>query len=338
MMEIKGNNEAYIETIYKLEQENSRLKHLAEIDWLTGLYNRGTIEQNINSYLKSGQPGTMFVFDLDYFKQVNDRYGHIIGDCLLQKIGDVLKKMYPRDSLIGRTGGDEFVVFLFGNHSEKTAENICTQLSERFRTIYLKNKLVVKLSMTIAWAKSADRISYKEIFDFADQKIVEKKQSRNAKNTRRYEECIMELEGIQLDMNLIAAEMGERKMTEGAYCQGYETFKGIYQLELRRMRRIQRDVYLILFTLLDKNNSFLALEERDKEMGVLGIGIQKNLRVGDVFTQYSSNQYLVMVTDANAANVEMISGRIRSAYYESHEGPVDHLMLYSSYPLNPKEK
>lgn len=334
-MQSNGNKDTYIETIYRLEQENSRLKHLAETDWLTGLYNRGAIERKVNEYLRNKQPAIMFVFDVDYFKQINDRYGHIAGDCLLQRIGEILKKIYPRNSLIGRVGGDEFVIFLFGNFAEKTAENVCIQLKERFKSVCLQNQLTVKLSITIAWSNISNGLSYQELFDFADQKIIEKKQRRNVKNRKREKSCIMELSGIHLDLELIAAEMSEEAISEGAYCEEYETFKRFYQLEVRRMQRVKRDVYLILFTLLDKNKNFLSLKERDSEMELLRRRIQQKLRAGDVFTRYSSNQYLVMVTDVNEVIVELISGRIRSAYYDSHEGHVDHLMLHSSYPLKP---
>lgn len=332
------NQRMYLETISQLQQENTRLRHLAETDWLTGLYNRGAIEEHINHYLKDRQPGTIFVFDLDHFKQVNDQYGHIVGDCLLQKIGEILRKMFPRDSLIGRVGGDEFVIFFFRRYAEDAAKDLCTQISERFKKVYLKNAVVVNLSMCIAWANGSEGTCYRELFDSADQKLMAKKRARNTEDSERKKKSAMELDGIQLDMRLIAEEMSEKKVPDGAYCQDYETFKVLYQLELRRMERKKKDAYLILFTLLDRDNNFLSLEERDAEMDILHQGIRQSLRVGDVFTQYSSNQYLVMVIDANADNVETIAERIRGTYYASHEGSADHLMLHSSYPLKPREK
>ncbi len=61
----------------ELEKENRRLRYLAERDWLTGLYNRCGMEQYINTYLQTGEDGTIIVMDIDGFKQINDQYGHV---------------------------------------------------------------------------------------------------------------------------------------------------------------------------------------------------------------------------------------------------------------------
>lgn len=330
-------NEKFTDMISQLKQENSRLQYPAEVDWLTGIYNRGAIEHRVDEWLKSGNPGSMIVFDLDYFKQVNDRYGHIAGDQLLQHIGKVLSKMFPQNSFVGRVGGDEFVIFLLSAYSEKEMDERCVRIQERFQEVRLQNKIIVKLSMSVAWAKGREDDNYKSVFDRIDQKIVEHKSIRNMRNTRRYKGNKMELEAIRQDLHLIAREMEEDESNSGACCQDYETFKFLYQLELRRMKRRKKEVYLILFTLLDKSNDFLELEQRDLEMELLGKEIQENLRQGDVFTQYSSSQYLVMVPDADAVGAEIIAERIRTAYFGYHLGRTDHLMLHKSYPLHPIE-
>ena len=76
----------------KLEQGNIRFYSEKETDWLTGLYNREAMAQRITAYIRKGLSGTMIMLDLDHFKQVNDRYGHMAGDRLLQSVAAVLKK------------------------------------------------------------------------------------------------------------------------------------------------------------------------------------------------------------------------------------------------------
>ena len=111
-MKQRQHTDIYKKTRKQLEQENCALQTLAELDGLTGLYNRITMERRVDDHLRSKQPGTMIVLDLDHFKQVNDRYGHIAGDMLLCTIANVLKKMFSGRNLVGRVGGDEFVIFI----------------------------------------------------------------------------------------------------------------------------------------------------------------------------------------------------------------------------------
>ena len=83
---------------------------------MTGLYNKATIQTMIQRILQerrgSGGQCALLVIDLDNFKQVNDRYGHLQGDKLLQEIGHILHASFQQKGLVGRIGGDEFVLFL----------------------------------------------------------------------------------------------------------------------------------------------------------------------------------------------------------------------------------
>ena len=70
-------------------------------------------------------------------------------------------------------------------------------------------------------------------------------------------------------------------------------------------------------------------------MDILGEKIKQSLRMGDVYTRYSSCQYLVMVLDVSIENVGVIADRICSAYYQMHQETADNLILHHSYPLKP---
>lgn len=97
----------------KLRQE--RLHHSAAVDSLTGLYNRATTEQYINDYFvgEGAQGGHAFlIIDIDYFKMVNDTLGHAKGDQVLAEYSDVLRRIFRQGDIVGRIGGDEFVVLM----------------------------------------------------------------------------------------------------------------------------------------------------------------------------------------------------------------------------------
>ena len=94
--------------------ETSRLKRQASTDSLTGTYNRKAAVELISDYLLS-EPmpqGALFFMDIDDFKSFNDDYGHQYGDKILQKIGEKLRGAFRGTDIVGRIGGDEFIVFL----------------------------------------------------------------------------------------------------------------------------------------------------------------------------------------------------------------------------------
>lgn len=103
-------------TMSELQRAHNRLTVMAERDALTGLYNRGKIEQLINDALDSPGTVSLVMLDLDFFKKINDNHGHDVGDMTLQEIAGIMNTSvhgYP-DARIGRWGGEEFFIMLPG--------------------------------------------------------------------------------------------------------------------------------------------------------------------------------------------------------------------------------
>ncbi|MCH1983041.1 GGDEF domain-containing protein [Ruminococcus sp. OA3] len=322
----------------ELESAVEAYQRLAERDWLTGLYNRGTMEQKVNDWITAEKAGTLIFLDLDHFKQINDRYGHIKGDSLLQSVGDTLHKMFPEPNLVGRIGGDEFIIFVQHTMDGSWISSRCAQVRGRFREVRIQGGLLLKLGMTIFGTGYREGDSYREMFDRVDQMVTEEKRARKLKKGRLRAAENRRSAGIELDMDLIAREMQEESPMPGAYCQDYDTFRSIYRFMERRLERIKNTAYIILFTLTDEDNLFPNLEHRDYQMNILGEGIQNNLRMGDLYTQYTSCQYLVMVSDVSEENVEMIAQRICRFFYEERRVDAENLVLHHSYPLKSTEK
>jgi diguanylate cyclase (GGDEF)-like protein len=93
-------------------------RRLAETDVLTGLATRQKATQSLGQLLRlserHGKPVSLAVIDLDHFKAINDRYGHTVGDGVLRRTADVLFQAFRRDDVVGRWGGEEFIVGLYG--------------------------------------------------------------------------------------------------------------------------------------------------------------------------------------------------------------------------------
>lgn len=157
------------------------LRQRAENDALTGLANRSLFEIVLMRRLKELQTsermlGLLFI-DLDYFKQVNDTHGHIVGDWLLCQVAQRLREQVRADDLVARLGGDEFTVILSSLHSIEDAtrltEKILQSLSRPF--MYGTIHLACGASMGLAWAPTHGN-SVAELVKAADLAMYAAKQ------------------------------------------------------------------------------------------------------------------------------------------------------------------
>ncbi len=99
--------------VYLENQETQRLiRHQAEHDALTEALNRGSYEKLLNIYETGDTPFALILIDVDIFKSVNDTYGHAIGDAILKKVVDCLKRAFRSIDYVCRIGGDEFAVIM----------------------------------------------------------------------------------------------------------------------------------------------------------------------------------------------------------------------------------
>ena len=142
---------------------------------------------------------------------------------------------------------------------------------------------------------------------------------------------------IEIDMERIRKELCEQELLPGAYCQEYEIFKVIYRFMARRLRRTKEDCYIILLTLTDRKGELPCLKNRGGQMELLREMIQYSIRCGDVYTKYSSCQFLIMVTDLSEPEADMVANRITDAFYQKLGGDADQVLLHHCYPLKAAE-
>lgn len=120
--------------------QTERLLHLAHRDVLTGLPNRGALEEKFTALIasKSTRGHALVLLDLDEFKQVNDTYGHVAGDELLRMFAALLLSSLRRDDFVARLGGDEFVILLADTPLEE-ARAIAQKVVHASRELAFKN-------------------------------------------------------------------------------------------------------------------------------------------------------------------------------------------------------
>ncbi|WP_428943134.1 cyclic di-GMP phosphodiesterase [Pantoea sp. FN060301] len=133
-----GRNEIYLicsgTDITEERRAQERLRLLANTDSITGLPNRHAINQEIATALEArqeGQTGIVYL-DLDNFKKVNDAYGHMFGDQLLQAVSLAILSCLEKDQTLARLGGDEFIV-LATDTSQATLEAMASRILDRLR-------------------------------------------------------------------------------------------------------------------------------------------------------------------------------------------------------------
>lgn len=163
----------------ELEQEMAAMR-----DPLTNVFNRRSFEQEVNSFVLGEKDafGAMLLVDMDDFKKINDTYGHLKGDEVLQKLTDVLMSTFRRKDVIGRLGGDEFVVFVKG---VKKREVLDRRMEQFYEALQMLEDCSITCSAGIAIAEQ-EGFSYQETLRQADEALYHSKQ--NGKNRYCYYE------------------------------------------------------------------------------------------------------------------------------------------------------
>ena len=149
----------------------SALRSRAEQDSLTKLFNNKTAQEKAAQYLSniSGDlECCLLIIDLDNFKHINDRYGHMLGDTVLTKCARKIKTLFRPDDIVARIGGDEFLVLMKDVSNRELVQDRCSQLIVALRTILREQPL--SCSIGIAFAPEHGS-TYYDLFIAADQAL-----------------------------------------------------------------------------------------------------------------------------------------------------------------------
>ncbi len=174
---------AIIYDINDLKAEVLEQKKKAEYDSLTKLLNKNSAQYAITDYLKERRPDAlagMLILDLDNFKAVNDTLGHLYGDAVLTQMGATLKMLFRPQDVVGRIGGDEFLILMKDVPSRELVMDRCQLMVDAFREML--HKLMPKLPVSISVGAAVvphHGVEYAELFSHADNALYMAK--RNGK-------------------------------------------------------------------------------------------------------------------------------------------------------------
>lgn len=170
--------------VYENHTRNKELLKYAQTDALTGLYNKETTEQLTDELLSEDENKShaFLILDVDCFKQINDIYGHAVGDIVLQKFGKLLKGTFREGDILGRIGGDEFGVIMKNIQTKDIAMKKAGELlakTQAYKIDELKgNNISISIGISTA---PQDGDCYMDLYKRADQALYQAKRSGKAR-------------------------------------------------------------------------------------------------------------------------------------------------------------
>jgi len=142
--------------ITEIRQTQERLTHLANVDVLSGLPNRGRVRQLLGEALRSATSGNVpcaiMFLDLDGFKPVNDTFGHPKGDAVLRAVAKRLVDEVAADGHVGRMGGDEFAIVVTDAQSRRKVETLADRIIQAIKEPYLIDQTEISIGVSIGCA------------------------------------------------------------------------------------------------------------------------------------------------------------------------------------------
>ncbi len=295
-----------------ISRRMKRFARNAETDQMTDLLNKSATEARMER-LCDEEEGLLCVLDLDNFKDVNDTYGHDVGDKVLMMFARVLKVSLRRDDECGRIGGDEFAVFLKSMKTSADLERFIHRINEGYE-IGAKAIVGDKMKISIGVSAGAAPVplcgrEYAELFRMADQALYDVKQngkhgaklyvSQQSKASRREKE---------MNLETVTTMLQERTQIPGAMWAGRDIFSSIYQYMVRYMNRYRNNAFRVLLTL--KTAASMPETEKQRMRDEFRRKIRGGLRGSDVMMECGESQVFLLLPGIRENDIERVLARI----------------------------
>jgi len=157
-----------------------RLCNEIYVDDLTGLYNKKFFNKKLCK-LKLAGPISLILLDLDNFKSINDTYGHLMGDSVLQQLGEILNLSKRKKDIIIRWGGEEFIIILPETNIEEAYKigNKIRVVVEKFAFHYGDLICKVTVSMGVTSVETTKNIQFDQLLQATDKALYKAKERKN---------------------------------------------------------------------------------------------------------------------------------------------------------------
>lgn len=172
---IIANQKYYVITIDSNNYKCSKLL----IDSVTGLYNRNYWQQindgSIYHHLYSKKDFSLIFIDIDNLKEINDTFGHLVGDKAIEIVGQAIKNSIRKEDLGIRYGGDEFIILLFNQH-KKAAKRVTERVRREIRKLAVEQGMNIQISAGIACTDCL--VDLEDMIKMADKNLYREKEKK----------------------------------------------------------------------------------------------------------------------------------------------------------------
>lgn len=308
---LPGESSLLINHIMRSIEEE--VKKAENQDVLTGLWGRKEGENRIIRAMKV-KPGCLAFVDLDNLKRTNDTMGHLAGDYALKTVAEVLGE-FGHNAIISRLGGDEFLYYMEGvtkQEAEKRIGEIIKSFEGRRKNnIYLS---VSSLSVGLCMTDTGDNFS--DIVKKADRALYYVKQSGKRGFYFYNNEFNAEKNRNSIDLRKLIINLKEQGAYSGTLSVEYREFAKLYDYVKHLGERYNYAVHLVMITLEHLGDESMYIDERERVMTCMEKTIQASLRSVDVCTRFSSEQFVVILVNAQNEYVEIINTRIENNFHK----------------------
>lgn len=174
-----------VDDVVASAKERQNLEILASTDIMTGILNRGSGERKVIDAMANGKVGMLCILDVDKFKDINDLFGHNVGDKVIRGIADVLKNAFRDNDIIFRLGGDEYAAYVMNLCDEESGKAIMDRVFKGIADMGIPElgDKEVCVSAGAAFFKEGTKASFEELYKLADSGVYESKKVKgNALN------------------------------------------------------------------------------------------------------------------------------------------------------------
>jgi diguanylate cyclase (GGDEF)-like protein len=162
----------------KMLIQNMALEKLSIFDDLTKLHNSRFFREKLNEYTGNFEKLNLILLDIDFFKKINDGYGHLGGDAVLIQVGQILKSYQEKEILVSRVGGEEFAILVPDQSLEETL-HLASMISEKIKqTIIPFDGQEIKITMSFGISNwNPEKFSVRDFYKKADEALYESKRN-----------------------------------------------------------------------------------------------------------------------------------------------------------------
>ena len=163
-----------------IEIERHQLRQSAQVDEMTGIFNRKALHNSLK-HMEESEDDKHYILaiaDIDNFKGINDNWGHAIGDCCLIEFAKILQAN-DKNAAAFRYGGDEFCLLFYNVRMEEAVE-ACEHIKVELNNLQFEDGLMLKLTASFGLAEYSYPMDTSRLFIYADNALYEAKESRNA--------------------------------------------------------------------------------------------------------------------------------------------------------------